>query len=348
MLSLPSSLQLPLRRLRDHAAPRRWLVLGLGFIALCARCAAPAPPARTVEGIAAMLAQSVGGEVRADDFVWEERGGVVGDALFGRRVLFLARTSGGTRDLYRARVRLTRTGRAVAVGGLRNLTDTPLGDDGDLVARGRHVAFATRASGSVQGITLLDLGGEGSAREARTAGERWRSRLESWLDVGTRDGIGRTEITFGVPPADARLEMRADSLVMALGADAVPAALAFDGDALNAGPRNGYDAVARTRPHPVRPLVELSGELARVAIGERAGRATVSAFARGRDLAARSRRMLRPRPFRPQSHRRSPTKGSGWRPGPGGFRHRPRARRPISARPASGRTPPRRLRWCDS
>ena len=38
-----------------------------------------------------MLGDAASGEVRADDFVWEERGGFLRDAFLGRRVLFLAR-----------------------------------------------------------------------------------------------------------------------------------------------------------------------------------------------------------------------------------------------------------------
>src|SRR5262249_42195363 len=149
----PQSLPDPLRKLRDHAAPRVWIGAVAALTALVARCATPAPPPRTVEGIAAMLGASVGGTVRPDGYVWEERGSALGDAMFGRRVLFLATGQTGTRDLYRARVRLTRTGRAISVGATRDLTDTRLGDDGDLVARGSHVAFATRAGGVVQAIT---------------------------------------------------------------------------------------------------------------------------------------------------------------------------------------------------
>src|SRR5262245_12866810 len=108
--------------------PRLWLTKGglflrpralwaavFGFCALVLRCSAPSPPRGTAEGVAAMLGAAAGGEVRADDFVWEARGGFFQDTFLGRRVLFLARRPGGTADLYRARVRLTRAGRPVSL-----------------------------------------------------------------------------------------------------------------------------------------------------------------------------------------------------------------------------------------
>jgi len=124
-------------------------------VALLGRLRAPLPPPRTAEGVAAMLGAEVSGEVRADDFVWEERSGFFSDMILGRRVLFLARRPGGapdaTGDLFRARVRLTRAGRPLGMSGARNLTESALGDDRDLVARGRHAAFVTMSSGVVQG-----------------------------------------------------------------------------------------------------------------------------------------------------------------------------------------------------
>src|SRR6185312_8220969 len=123
--------------------------------------------------------------VRSEDFVWEARGGSWYDAFFGRWVLFLARKPGATSaDLYRARVRVTRGGQPLTPSGVRNLTESPLGDDRDLVAFGHHAAYVTSAFGAVQGVTLLDLSGEGGAREARGWIERAASAIEDWLDTG--------------------------------------------------------------------------------------------------------------------------------------------------------------------
>ena len=262
-------------RLQRHDLRAR--ALWAAFFALVALAAAllrPAPPARTAEGVATMLGEAVGGEVRADDFVWEERGGFLRDAFLGRRVLFLARRGAGAPgDLYRARVRLTRAGRPVRVAELRNLTSSPLGDDRELVAHGRHAAYVTTAASGVQGITLLDLDGEGAAREARTRRERLGASIEGFLATGSPGGIGRTEVTFEALPDDAKVELSEDSLVMALGKEGVPAAVDLGSGAVNAGPRNPFSVRALRIPRPARPLGEALVDAARELGGPGSGRA---------------------------------------------------------------------------
>jgi hypothetical protein len=225
-----------------HLKRRGAWALGAAAIGVVSSCASPAPPARTVEGVAAMLASAAGGDVRAEDFVWEERGGFWSDTFLGRRVLFLAKTGRGGRDLYRARVRLTRAGQPLAVAALKNLTRSPEGDDTELVAQGRHVGFATIAYGAVQGVTLLDFGG---AREApRTFGERFRAALDRWSTTGTTRGIARTEVVFEKAPPEVKIELEGDLLVMALGAEALPAALDARAQTLDTGDKNPFGARA--------------------------------------------------------------------------------------------------------
>jgi hypothetical protein len=272
--------------------PRLWLTKGglflrpralwaavFAIVALFLRCSTPSPPERTAEGVAAMLGAAVGGEVRPDDFVWEARGGFFLDAFLGRRVLFLARRPGaGPSDLYRARVRLTRAGRPVSLRLVRNLTRSPLGDDRDLVAQGHHAAFVTTAFGAVQGVTLLDLDGEGEAREARTLTERAAAAVDSWLDTGNSQGIGRTEVTFGAPPAEAREELQGDLLVLALGKEAVPAAVDLRDGTLNAGPQNTFAATAQRIPHRARALADVTVDAARELVGQGAAGALRAVF----------------------------------------------------------------------
>lgn len=250
------------------------------FLGVLLRFLQPSPPPRTAEGVAAMLGAAVGGEVRPDDFVWETRGGAWSDAVLGRPVLFLARPTGAKdADLYRARVRLTRAGQPVSLRVVRNLTASPLGDDRDLVALGHHAAFVTTAFGAVQGVTLLDLEGEGEAREARTPGARWAAALESWLSTGSTRGLGRTEITFGNPPPEARAELQGDLLVMALGKEAQPAALELREGTLNTGPQNAFAAAAQTIPHRTPALADVAARAAGELLGAGAGRAVSAAVA---------------------------------------------------------------------
>ncbi len=246
------------------------VALVLGFLR-------PSPPQRSAEGVASMLGEAAGGEVRPDDFVWEVRGGFFIDAFLGRRVLFLARRDASApADLYRARVRLTRSGRPLRVGELHNLTSSPLGDDRDLVAHGRYAAYVTRAGGKVQGVTLLDLAGEGATREAVTWRERLGASIRGVLATGSPAGIGRTEVTFEALPDDAKVELSDDALVMALGKEGAAAALDLRTFALNAGPKNPFSARALRMPTLARPLgdavIAAAGELG----GPGSARATAS------------------------------------------------------------------------
>lgn len=231
----------------------------LVFVVFVARFASmPRPPERDVDAIAAMLGQSVGGTVKPDDFVWEGRGGVFHDALWGRQVLFLAAKSSGANavplnDLYRANVRLTRAGRPIALRRVVNLTNTPRGHEHDLVAQGLHAAYATRVGPSVQTITVLELAGDVARWEAQTRAERFIATVENWVSTGSRVGIGRIETSFGAPPKTARFELTPDALVMALGESEQAAAVSLSDTTVNPGPRDEYAVHAQRQPHPLTP-----------------------------------------------------------------------------------------------
>lgn len=259
---------------RDHLRGRALWAAIFAVLGLILTLASPSPPPRTAEGVASLLGASVGGTVRADDFVWEARGGFWADAVLGRPVLFLARRQGAEQaDLYRARVRLTRAGQPLSLWMLRNLTRSPLGDDVELAAQGKHAAYMTRAFGAVQGITLLDLDGEGDARAARTARERWAAALESWLDAGSTRGVGRVEVSFAAAPAEAKHEIAGDQLVLSLGKEGVPAAVDVRDRSLNTGGQNPFGASVQRLPHRVRPLGEVLARAATELVGEGTGRA---------------------------------------------------------------------------
>ena len=262
-----------LTRLAAHLTSRAPIALAVCVVALAARMTVPAPPEKTAEGVAAMLGRTASGNVAPDGFLWEERGGLLTDALLGRRVLFLASkpiqegAPPAPADLFRARVRLTRAGRPVSIHGLRNISATPLGDERDLVGRGRYVAFSTWAYGAPQGVTLLDLAGDERDRDARSRLERAQAAVESWLETGTLRGLGRVELSFGSPPADVKLDMAEDTLVLAIGQEALPAALDPGSGAVRMSDEDPYSARAQRTPHPVRPLAPVLFELARRGLG---------------------------------------------------------------------------------
>lgn len=267
----------PLGRLaesaRAYVRTRGLLVGALLLLTLVVRCVSmPRPPERNVEAIAAMLGQAVGGTVKPDDFVWEGRGGVLHDALLGRRVLFLAARPAGakatpTNDLFRAEVRLTRAGRPIALRRVVNLTNTPRGHEHDLVAFGQHAAYATMVGSAVETITVLELGGDMAAWHARTRAERFASYVENWIGTGSRQGIGRIETSFGTPPQTARFELTPELLVMALGESAQAAAVSLSDASVNPGPRDEHAVSAQRLPHPVTPRARVVEQALRATLG---------------------------------------------------------------------------------
>ena len=265
------------------------------LVAAVLRLATQAPADRTMAGVAELLGAAVDGTVTEDGFLWEPSEGRLVDVLFGRKVLFLAATeAAGPRDLYRARVRVTREGRPLAVRHATNLTQTPLGDEDLLVARNRYVAFVTRALGEVQGVTIIDL--DGAAPPALSRARRLVWALDNYLRLGTLRGLARREIVFGAPPAEAQIELQDHRLVMALGNPPHPAALDLVAGKLNPGSDDPYRIQTWAAPAWAKTLPEtVSTQLRALGHGEAADRflATLSTarrtLARWTDPPGRSR-----------------------------------------------------------
>jgi hypothetical protein len=169
-----------------------------GALALFRRMLVPGPPERTVEGLSAMLGESVHGFVKPADVAWEPSPGILTETLWGRRVLFLSSAAaGGPRDLYRARVRLTIEGRPVSVGGVVNLTATPIGDELGLVIDDDRAAFAAASYGRVDSVSLLRLAGSDSADFSPLEGAM--KAVSNWQETGSLLGIGRVDVAFEAP-----------------------------------------------------------------------------------------------------------------------------------------------------
>src|SRR5690606_39022460 len=111
----------PAPGLLDHT--RKWLgsrlrwIGAFAVVAIVLRVASLSPPEPTEAGVAEMLAEAIDGQVEPDAFVWEPSGGSIEDVVLGRHVLFLGST-GDARDLYRARVRVSREGKPIAARAL--------------------------------------------------------------------------------------------------------------------------------------------------------------------------------------------------------------------------------------
>ncbi len=279
-----------------YARTRGLLVGSLMFVTLVVRFATmPRPAERSVEAISGMLGASVGGTVKPDDFVWEGRGGVLHDALVGRRVLFLAALNGSSsNDLFRAEVRLTRAGRPIALRRVVNLTKTPRGHEHDLVAQGQHAAYATNVGSVVQTISVLELAGDLGVWEARTRSERFATYVENWIGSGSSRGIGRIETSFVTPPKQARFELTSDALVMALGESAQAAAVSLSDASVNPGPRDEHGVRAQRLPHPVTPGARFVEQSLHATLGLARAEQFRGAYARLHDTWARLRESSSP------------------------------------------------------
>ena len=160
-----------------------------------------------------MLAGAIDGAVKPEEMIWEQSPGVLEELLLGRRVLFLgASHSGAARDLYRARVRVTPDGQPLSVSTVRNVTDTPVGDDAALEARGEHATFATLAFGRIQGLSVLDLTGIRRADRPERFFDRLLLAINSYQDTGSFAGLGRTNIVLDQPAQSAKLTLNPPSL----------------------------------------------------------------------------------------------------------------------------------------
>ncbi|MDP9002476.1 MAG: hypothetical protein M3O46_20490, partial [Myxococcota bacterium] len=203
---------------------KRWLrsrsplALACFAVGTWAGMSCEAPASHDVDALARALGRSAnGGLVLATDVHWEPSGGAVSDAVLGRRVLFVARGQGDdARDVWRARVRLSLDGAALYVLDAHNLTNTPLGDDHDLVVRGTHAAFATRAYGLEQSLTALDLMGEGAQNQTEGFTDRAMAAITNLQQTGAARGVGRVDVTLESPAAAVALALNDSSLDIAL------------------------------------------------------------------------------------------------------------------------------------
>jgi hypothetical protein len=111
---------------------------------------------------------------------------------------------------------VTPEGDALAVDAAHDLTNTPLGDDHELVLSGSRAAFATRAYGQEQSVTVLDLAGEGTQNKATDGTDRAIAALTSWQQTGSAAGVGRIDLTLESPARAVGLELGDSSLDITL------------------------------------------------------------------------------------------------------------------------------------
>jgi hypothetical protein len=134
----------------------RWPVLSFSLALGSIVYASTGGVARDEREIAGLLGEASGTMVDPSDYVWLDGGGRVLDALWGRSVVFLGRGD-GPRDIYRANVTVTPSGKALDVRFVRSLRETPSGDEHSLVTDGKRLAVATSFNGQTVAVTRFDV-----------------------------------------------------------------------------------------------------------------------------------------------------------------------------------------------
>jgi hypothetical protein len=202
------------------AAALRWTRAHAPWVGLCSFLAGTAcamgnaAPGRDLAALASALAHGIGSaRVETRDLRWEPSRGPFEDLVVGRWLLFLARaTNEDTRDVWRARVRVAPDGAVLQIADLHDLTNTPLGDDHQLVVHGGYAAFSTRAYGQEQGVTLLSLEGEGAQNKTTQWLDRGMAALTNLQRTGRPAGIGRVQVTLEAPGSAVGLQLGDETL----------------------------------------------------------------------------------------------------------------------------------------
>jgi hypothetical protein len=230
---------------------------------------AQSPPPRTLEGLAQMLGRATGGVVAPDEIVWETSPGFLVESLRGRNLLFLAAPAAGKpRDVYRASVRVTLAGQPIGVRQLRNLTDTPLGDDVALKLQDGKAAFATVAYGRIQSVTVLELAGTRPMDRPSGVVDRFLLAINAFQTTGSLAGVGRTDIVLDLPARSVRMTFAPPRLHVDLGDRG--RALEYDTQRRTLKGADGgqaYAARAVPQVHRAKPLVLWGVDTVRAEIG---------------------------------------------------------------------------------
>lgn len=254
---------------RQHLKSRAAVLGVAAFLGLATHCAVPKPPEKSLAGLAQALSEATSGIVDEADVAWEASPGFLAETFAGRYLLFLSRSSEqAPRDLYRARVRVTRGGQIIHVRDVRNLTDTPLGDDVGLELRGHRASFATLAYGKIQGISVLELPGIRDGDRPESLVDRLLLVLTSLQQTGTWRGIGRTDIVLDIPADHARLSLDTQRLTVDFGRP--ERSLSFDLASRKLTSLDGGEAyAARAVPqvHGGKPFIHWAVDTVRAEVG---------------------------------------------------------------------------------
>lgn len=140
------------------------------------------------------------------------------NTLGTRPAVFLAHEGEGAGDdVYYSDVRPGLSGAAIYVSFTTDITRSGGAAEEQLVRAGDFVAFASRAGGNVEAITILDLRGEPAFY---TRGWTWTQRQQNAItnleETGRRIGFGRVRYQLRAPAPDVTLTASGDRFVLGL------------------------------------------------------------------------------------------------------------------------------------
>ena len=119
----------------------------------------------------------------------------------GREAVFLASNRGGPTDVWFAEARPGRDGSLLDVAWVRNLTESPGAAEESLVRVGPDaVAFVSRASGSIEALTVLGTRGEpASSLVSFSSMQRLQHAITNLQETGRVSGFARTRFQLHAP-----------------------------------------------------------------------------------------------------------------------------------------------------
>lgn len=188
------------------------------------RCATEQPASQDVHSVATFIGRVLREPsdpqaalvVDPASIQWEATPGPIVGALVGRRAFVLASVGvDGARDVYRVRARVSPEGHVLAVNQWRNLTRTPLSDEGPFAMTETVAAFPSQANDKLQGVTVLELDRPLDVRQAGGSQERnlaltWLNRglaaVSAYRETGDWRGLGRVHLELSYSrPVELRL-----------------------------------------------------------------------------------------------------------------------------------------------
>lgn len=256
-------------RIHEFLKRRTWVIIGVALVAAVVHLRGAAPGELNDEGLAKMLGEAAGAHVLPGRIVWEPSGGFWSDVFYGRRLLFLASPSPrDPKDVHRALVRVTWSGKPIAVRSVRNLTNTPKADDVGLVGNGSRFAFTTVAFDRIQSISVLEPAGIRASDRPQGIWDRVMLAISSWQETGSLAGVGRADITLKVPARRAAVALDGQQLSVSITGSEERLVYDLESRKLTQlGSTPGYEARAQPQIHREKPALFWAVDTVRAEVG---------------------------------------------------------------------------------